>query len=69
MARETPRRCGAVFEYEIGPGRKISVQVEAGKCLVAGYRVEAGDGIAIREEVAVELIGAPDMEVLIFDLR
>ena len=57
------------FEYEIGPGRKIWVQVAAGKGLVAGYRVEAGDGIAIREEVAVELIGAPDMEVLIFDLR
>ena len=56
------------FDYAIEPDRQIWVQVAAGEGLVAGHRVEAGDGVAIREEAAVELVGAPDMEVLIFDL-
>lgn len=56
------------FEHELEPRRQAWVQVAAGAGLVAKHRVEAGDGVAIREEAAVELVGTPRMEVLIFDL-
>jgi len=56
------------FSYAIGPGRQVWVQVAAGEGLLAGHRVEAGDGVAIREEEAFDLTGAPEIEVLIFDL-
>jgi len=54
--------------YAIAPGRRVWVQVAAGEGRVAGHRVEAGDGIAIREETEFEVVGVPEIEVLIFDL-
>ena len=56
------------FEYTIAPGRQVWVQVAAGEGSVAGHRAEAGDGVAIRKEAAVEVVGAPEIEILIFDL-
>ena len=56
------------FEYAIGPGRQVWIQVAEGEGFVAGQRVEAGDGAAIGDETAIELLGVPEMEVLIFDL-
>jgi len=56
------------FEYAIAPGRRVWVQVASGEGLVAGQRVEAGDGVAIHGEAVVAIVGAPHLEVLIFDL-
>jgi len=56
------------FEYTIAPGRQVWVQVAAGEGSVAGHRAEAGDGVAIRKEATVEVVGAPEIEALIFDL-
>ena len=56
------------FTYAIAPGRQVWIQVAEGEGLVAGHRVEAGDGVALREEAAVEVTGTTELEVLIFDL-
>ena len=56
------------FTYGIAAGRQVWIQVAAGEGLVAGHRVEAGDGVALREEAAVEVTGTTQLEVLIFDL-
>ena len=56
------------FACAIGAGRRVWVQVAEGEGFLEGHRVEAGDGVAIRDEAAIELSGAPEMEILIFDM-
>lgn len=50
------------------PGRRVWVQVASGTCTINGAPLEAGDGAALTDERRVTLTGAPEAEVLLFDL-
>jgi redox-sensitive bicupin YhaK (pirin superfamily) len=49
-------------------GRSAWLQVARGELLVNGTKLVAGDGAAIRDERALELVGVKDAEALLFDL-
>ena len=59
---------GAAVRHEFRPGRFGWVQVATGALTLNGQRLEAGDGAAVEDEAAVELIGAEEGEVLVFDM-
>jgi len=50
------------------PGRHAWVQVATGSVTLNGQRLDAGDGAAVSEESALEIVGVEDAEVLLFDL-
>ena len=52
--------------HELEPGRHAWIQVARGSIQVNGKSLEAGDGVAVSEEKAVELTGSG--EALLFDL-
>jgi len=55
-------------EHELKPDRHAYVQVARGSVTLNGTKLEEGDGAAISGEKTVELTGADDAEVLLFDL-
>ncbi len=59
---------GETVKHELKPGRHAYVQVARGSVKLNGTQLETGDGAAISDEKAVELTGAADAEVLLFDL-
>ena len=52
----------------LAEGRRAWVQVARGVVEVNGLRLEAGDGLALVDEPAVELRGVDGAEVLVFEL-
>jgi hypothetical protein len=54
--------------YDLKPGRHAWIQVARGQVLLNGELLKEGDGAAIAEVERVELEGATDAEVLLFDL-
>ena len=59
---------GQSVRHELQPERHAYVQVARGSVKLNGKALGEGDGAAISEEKAVELIGVKDAEVLLFDL-
>lgn len=55
--------------HEIAPGRALWLHVARGSVrLNQEQTLQAGDGVAVRDEPAIALDGAHDAEVLVFDL-
>jgi quercetin 2,3-dioxygenase len=54
--------------HELKPDRHAYVQVARGSVTLNGKQLEEGDGAAISAEKLVELTGADNAEVLLFDL-
>ncbi len=61
-------REGTQASYPIAPGRYAWVHVATGRATVNGQSLAEGDGVALSDEAAVELVGRADARVLIFDL-
>ena len=59
---------GEKVEHELKPERHAYVQVARGSVTLNGKKLETGDGAAISEEKKLEIIGADEAEVLLFDL-
>jgi redox-sensitive bicupin YhaK (pirin superfamily) len=59
---------GETVTLELKPDRHAYVQVARGSVTLNGKRLDEGDGAAISDEETVELTGADDAEVLLFDL-
>jgi redox-sensitive bicupin YhaK (pirin superfamily) len=59
---------GEHIAYDLSPERHAWVQVARGRVQMNGESLEEGDGAAISSESRVELTGAGDAEVLLFDL-
>ena len=59
---------GETVKHELKPDRHAYVQVARGSVTLNGKKLEEGDGAAISDENAVELIGCDKAEVLLFDL-
>jgi quercetin 2,3-dioxygenase len=60
---------GAAVRHELAAGRRAWVQVAKGSVALNGQALVEGDGAAIEDEAAIELIGAEGGgEVLLFDL-
>jgi hypothetical protein len=54
--------------HALAPGRHAWVQMSRGAASVNGHPLKAGDGAALSDEAAVELLGSAEAEVLLFDL-
>jgi redox-sensitive bicupin YhaK (pirin superfamily) len=59
---------GRRVELALAPGRHAWVQVASGSVELNGTRLGDGDGAALSDETKLELKGASDAEVLVFDL-
>jgi len=59
---------GQRVQHELKPQRHAYVQVARGSVTLNGEKLETGDGAEISEEKALELVGADEAEVLLFDL-
>jgi redox-sensitive bicupin YhaK (pirin superfamily) len=54
--------------HQFAAGRAAWVQVATGAVTLNGQRLNAGDGAAVTDERALELVGLEDGETLVFDL-
>jgi len=59
---------GESVAHTLRPGRHAWLQVARGHCTLNGTPLEAGDGAAVSGETSLQLAGARDAEVLLFDL-
>jgi len=59
---------GEQITHDAAPGRSIWVQIARGEAEVNGKALEAGDGVALVDEVSVTLRGVSDAEILLFDM-
>jgi quercetin 2,3-dioxygenase len=59
---------GESARLEVEPDRHIWVQVATGSATLNGTLLNEGDGAAMSTESAIELTGASDSEVVVFDL-
>jgi quercetin 2,3-dioxygenase len=59
---------GQKVTHTLAPGRAAWVQVATGAVTLNGQKLVAGDGAAIENETALELVGVEDGETLVFDL-
>jgi quercetin 2,3-dioxygenase len=59
---------GASVRHALRPGRYAWVQVARGDVRLNGQTLGAGDGAALDDEAAVELVAQDAAEVLVFDL-
>jgi len=59
---------GETVRHDLKPERHAYVQVARGSVTLNGTKLDQGDGAAISDEKAVELIGIKNAEVLLFDL-
>jgi redox-sensitive bicupin YhaK (pirin superfamily) len=55
-------------EHTLASGRHAWVQVASGSATVNGKKLERGDGAGIVSESKIEISGAPEAEVILFDL-
>ena len=61
-------RTGARVEHALAQQRHAWVQLARGSAEVNGFKLDAGDGVAISGESTVVITAATDCEVLLFDL-
>jgi hypothetical protein len=61
-------RSGESVAHTLRPGRHAWLQLARGHCTLNGTQLEAGDGAAMSGEASLQLSGARDAEVLLFDL-
>jgi redox-sensitive bicupin YhaK (pirin superfamily) len=54
--------------HKVGPGRRAYLHVARGAVKANGWPLEAGDGVKIADEPAIELTDGREAEVLLFDL-
>lgn len=54
--------------HELSPDRHMWIQVATGSVTLNGQPLHEGDGAAVTAESTLKLIGAPDSEVIVFDL-
>lgn len=55
--------------YKIGAGRSVWVQVVHGELRIeGGETLRAGDGLAVADQAAVQLVAQSDAELILFDL-
>ncbi|MBR9972451.1 pirin family protein [Magnetospirillum sulfuroxidans] len=59
---------GSAVAFALAPDRGAWVQVARGAVTVNGLRLEAGDGLAARDEEVLNIHGDADAEILVFDL-
>jgi redox-sensitive bicupin YhaK (pirin superfamily) len=59
---------GEGTRFELRPGRHAWIQVARGSVTLNGEPLAQGDGAAISDETALNIAGADDSEVLLFDL-
>ena len=59
---------GEKATHTLAPGRHAWVQVARGAGTLNGVPVKAGDGVAVSEESALELLATEPLEALLFDL-
>ncbi len=62
-------KAGDKVAHPLLPGRHAWVQVAVGEVTVNGHTLTAGDGAALSDEPAVEIIGRAPAQVLVFDLN
>ncbi|MGC3970067.1 MAG: pirin family protein [Pirellulales bacterium] len=56
------------LSYPLAAGRHAWLQVLRGSVVVAGETLQAGDGLAVSEELALELRAVENTEVMLFNL-
>jgi len=61
-------RSGESVTHTLRPGRHAWLQLARGHGELNGVPLEAGDGAAVSGEASLQLSGARDAEVLLFDL-
>ena len=59
---------GGQITHPIAEGRGVWVQVVSGAISVRGETLRAGDGLALRDEPAIDLSATANAELLLFDL-
>ena len=59
---------GESLSHDVPPGRSAWVQVARGSVTVNGHRLEAGDGLALKDESRLDIRGEGEAEMLLFDL-
>lgn len=59
---------GKSVEHALAAGRHAWVQVARGDVEVNGVRLGAGDGVSVSDEKALEIAGAAESELLLFEL-
>ena len=59
---------GQKVTHTLAPGRAAWVQVATGSVTLNGQTLRAGDGAAVEDESALELVGVEAGETLLFDL-
>lgn len=59
---------GERARHVVAPGRHAWIQIARGEVALNGERLEAGDGAAVSEAGALELVGKDAAELLVFDL-
>lgn len=60
---------GQVAEYEIGQDRKVYLVPASGRIEIADRVIEAGDGVAVRDEEKLSIRALEDSEVVMVDVR
>ena len=56
------------LSYSVTPGRQVYLHVARGTVKAANMQLVAGDALMISDETAINLEGAVDAELLLFDL-
>ena len=59
---------GEGTRFTLRPGRHAWVQVARGGVALNGTTLDQGDGAAVSDEAALDLVAAEDSEILLFDL-
>ncbi len=59
---------GEEVSHPLGAGRRAWLQVMRGAVALGGERLEAGDGVALKDEAQLVLRAEEDAEVLLFDM-
>ena len=59
---------GDILDYPVPAGRRIYLHVARGSLIVNGQVLAAGDALMYTDEAGVELRGAKEAEVLLFDM-
>lgn len=59
---------GESVRQAVAPGRNMWIQVATGSVTLNGTLLSEGDGAAVTDEHTLQLTGAPESEVIVFDL-
>ncbi len=59
---------GQTVQHSLAPGRSAWVHLARGRALIAGETLEAGDGLAVSDESALQFEGLDNAELVVWDL-